>query len=493
MKKTNINNAMKQMLMIMLATFSIALVFVCSRDSTYFQKCCIILTCIYIIIGSFFGIKDIKNRSVFCMFNLMYFIFLVGGIVVEMFNDGNLLYYLFSSTEAVNHVCISLLLSIAIINTVYICCRLSINSRNKINIHSDNTSFISNRTLLIRNLVFYILIISFMSKLIMSLEMTIYLRLTSYLDYYTTYVSHLPSIIHFAGSVFYFSLFIYLATIPSKKQVKIAFVGVLLIEAIILSAGDRGEPLSVMASLIFYVFWRNRNGFFDVVFKKRTIIIFIICLPIIMFSLQKVSYIRNDDDMDLNFTDGVIEFLSKQGTSVIIISKGYDLRERIGSIGGHQYTFGIVRNYLQQNVISRNLFGIRAIRTNTIEAATSGNSYGSSMAHIRFPKSYLAGVGCGTSYIAELYHDWGYIGIIIGSIFIVFLLFKIENTRNNSIILSAISLNLVRYTVLLPRGAFFSWLTNVITLQNIILIVLLIIIHKRTEIYNEKCELEVKV
>ena len=49
----------------------------------------------------------------------------------------------------------------------------------------------------------------------------------------------------------------------------------------------------------------------------------------------------------------------------------------------------------------------------TVETALYGKDFGAALTYFVMPHNYLAGVGMGTSYIAELFHDFGYIGVVL--------------------------------------------------------------------------------
>ena len=175
--------------------------------------------------------------------------------------------------------------------------------------------------------------------------------------------------------------------------------------------------------LSYYVIVQRKNDDFYSIGKKQILLIAVVAIGFI-YLLQYINFSRDHNTMTIteNF---VVDFFNKQGISAAVIGKGYDLKDSIAEIGGHHYSLGTISNYLTQNVVARTIFGINRINLNSVEAATSGNSYGSTMAYIRFRSSYLNGVGCGTSYIAELYHDGGMILLIIGSTLVAAIMYYV--------------------------------------------------------------------
>ena len=243
-----------------------------------------------------------------------------------------------------------------------------------------------------------------------------------YSESYTITVN-LPFYFSAPSAAFYLLLCLWLSTKPSKKEFVFSIIIVLIMESLILFSGDRSEPMSVILMLSYYVIVQRKNDDFYSIGKKQILLIAVVAIGFI-YLLQYINFSRDHNTMTIteNF---VVDFFNKQGISAAVIGKGYDLKDSIAEIGGHHYSLGTISNYLTQNVVARTIFGINRINLNSVEAATSGNSYGSTMAYIRFRSSYLNGVGCGTSYIAELYHDGGMILLIIGSTLVAAIMYYV--------------------------------------------------------------------
>ena len=208
---------------------------------------------------------------------------------------------------------------------------------------------------------------------------------------------------------------------------------------------------------------------------KKLAIVGICCsLPFAAFALQIIKYTRVGNAADINFWDGFFEFFESQGVSINIISNEIKYRNEISQIGGHAFVIKQIVSYLQQNVLFRTLFGFKKIVGNTVEMAMSGSSLGSTMMYIILPSSYLRGIGCGTCYLAELYQDASWIGLILGSVVIALLLNWIKKVDRVGWIMSAMMMNCMRIVLVLPRGAFFKWLTEILSVPNLMLLLLLL-------------------
>ena len=78
--------------------------------------------------------------------------------------------------------------------------------------------------------------------------------------------------------------------------------------------------------------------------------------------------------------------------------------------------------------------------------------------------AYLAGRGTGSSYIAELYQDFGYTGIILGNILYSFLLARItKNEDNDSLLKKSIKFMIITQLLWAPRGSFTYFISQNLT------------------------------
>ena len=85
--------------------------------------------------------------------------------------------------------------------------------------------------------------------------------------------------------------------------------------------------------------------------------------------------------------------------------------------------------------------------------------------------TYLAGRGTGTSYIAELYYDFGYIGIFVGSMIYGYL-FSLINKYNTTSIFSRSIVYIVLTNLLwAPRGGYSAFLSFIFAPTTIILLI----------------------
>ena len=426
-------------------------------------------------IGIGFSLKKLKNR--FCMFsfNFGYAIFLLGGYVVYWITEHNFNFFN-NSNETIIHTCACLMFSIAFFNMCSIVFRkqsMECDFEAKDSLMASN---IMKKYGGVYNLVVWLLIITFICELLEEIATTSIIKSTSYAvsDFVNT---GLPTIIESLASYYYIVLFIFWGFYPSKKKTLISFVSLALIEVVILISGERGEPISLLFATIFYILMRNRNGIKDIVISKKMIIVGVIMVPFLISMLQTLSYTRMGRSYDVTFVTSIKDFFASQGGSVKIIANGYDLKDRITEVGGNTFVFGTIRDYFQNNIFTRILLGTtRSART--VADAYSGNSYLATYGFLHAAVTYKKGAGAGSTYIAEVFQDGGYIFLVIFNIFLAWLILKIDSSKTISVLKVAIIINIFRYMVLLPRGVALQWLTSTFAIQNIILFLIIIFLQQ---------------
>ena len=213
----------------------------------------------------------------------------------------------------------------------------------------------------------------------------------------------------------------------------------------------------------------------------------VILIPFIMYGLQAISYTRDNNDYEASVSNGVSDFIESQGGSVKIIANSYDLNEKIEQLvdGKHTFVLGEIRYYLKNNVFTRLITG-KKTSLRTIDDAFSGDNYLRTYGYAYAPTTYKNGVGSGSTYIAEVYYDGGYILLIFINVLVGFLIAKLDRTKCKTIIGMAIMMNIFRYISLLPRGMALDWLTNTFAVQNIIIFLGIYLLINRFQKKNQK-------
>ena len=92
---------------------------------------------------------------------------------------------------------------------------------------------------------------------------------------------------------------------------------------------------------------------------------------------------------------------------------------------------------------------------------------------------YLGGYGYGSSYLAEVYYDFGYVGIIIINLFLGALFYKYTQWEKNGIFINAIYFFVMYYILLLPRFSLLYPLNNLLSKSVIVTFVFIFFVGRK--------------
>lgn len=83
---------------------------------------------------------------------------------------------------------------------------------------------------------------------------------------------------------------------------------------------------------------------------------------------------------------------------------------------GKVYSIGKIIDFMSHNIISQKLFGTGPVKPQTVEHAMKDHTLHATLTYMGSPNLYLAGGGYGGSFIADLWADMGFFGIILGGL-----------------------------------------------------------------------------
>ena len=417
-------------------------------------------------------LKDISSNILFFCFLLSFFVFLMSGdIVSELFDT---YYYISFDESATRHCWIAILISLIFLYLGYITKRNS-------TLYKPKTIFNSLDVYKIRNAAKIVYYITFFILLFNTIDKIQFVTRYGYVAYYSSYIPLLPSIIAEIADFTPISLCVYLATFPSKKEamcpIRLFFIYALLTILI----GARGGLVYNAVFLIGYLLYRNthdKNN--EVWISKKSIILLCVSVPFILVFLFVYGYIRLGNDIVYDsFGDTLVNFFVNIGSSSTIIKYGYEYNDKIEVF--KFYSLGDTINYFKYGRLF-NLFNSNIIpSTHSAEFALEGHSFDAFLSYKFMRTQYLNGEGSGSSFIAVLFADFGYLGIGIGS-YIYGRLFKSMTYLDSSSWLnSAIKLYCFLMLIKAPRGSFDSFIGGIININFWVVIFGIIFISQLTK------------
>lgn len=244
--------------------------------------------------------------------------------------------------------------------------------------------------------------------------------------------------LHYFANFLLLFYYLFLSSRPNKKEFYIVTVLQVLILIISLFGGERGTfALNIAVILVYHTMFIKKINW-----KK------IMALGISMlFVFEIINDTRETTDysgLNLSPSEMVREFFIHQGVSLTVLGYADQFKDD-GSCLDVLYPFV---NFLGDHLID----DYRTEYKPNIDFAHKISKEANS-------RLYYGGHGAGTSYIAELYSAGGYIGIIIGSIFIG-LLMVIMKKYTNTLYGCFIYLIFLKSLFWMPRGPYFNWFTE---------------------------------
>jgi len=405
------------------------------------------------IIELIYALRSIYKNILLLLFLIAFFTFLMGRLIIpliiNMSDYGSVFFsYMDFKQGTTFHVIISLYISLLFIFFSY----TTFESKTSLKKLKPDFDPQSPRILFIRKWAKFFLWFTFPFALLVVFEKIRYVLAYGYFGMLLEGESKLPSIVIILSVLFEYMVYLFLATLPSKREAKIVIVLYVIFSITNIIGGDRGECMLALFVIIYYFFLRNRlyRGSKEWIGFKGVMTMILIA-PFTAIVLFSIAFLRDSKTID---NDNVMVlvggFFFQQGASVNVIACAYEDENCLPK--GKWYSIGPIIDYLKINYVSRLIFGTKPYPVGSQELATKGNSLDSAITYVESPSFYERGGGMGSSFIAEAYYDCGYIGIVMYSLLYGFVLVRIPKWNSKNTWLSVIALIFLKYIMYAPRA-----------------------------------------
>lgn len=298
-----------------------------------------------------------------------------------------------------------------------------------------------------------------------------YVQEVGYLGSYLGKGAGIPGCIAYLALFTPTALCLYLVSLPSKIQSILAMLFYEVYAVLMLFTGQRFPFIGITMLLMSYCVLRERyNGGW---IRKKYIYGVVISIPLLLFFLNAYDSIRIGRTFEIdNLLEIFLRFCDLQGGSINVIKRTLFFYDSLTDVSF--WSFSTLKGLLLENFISRNIFDITVYSGNSITTALMGHSLAHRLSWYSYGDMYLMGRGVGTSYIAELFIDFGIAGVVVGSILYGIILKKISLIDFKNPIFDGILLTMVYHLLFAPRGefdGFTRWICNIIAIPGVILIV----------------------
>lgn len=356
-----------------------------------------------------FIIKFSRKNVMILAFLITFFMFLLGELLINQFEE-TAFHAESLASEMHAYTCIYISLLFFYFGTKMENIKFSIGNSKR---YYQNTNVKNRNIYYIQKACKCLYLLFAMCSLAEALEkLMLSLAMGSYTATFINYKSMLPGVVSKLADMADMVFFIFLATLPDPRKAKSVFGLKVLISLIMLAFGTRNPiVLTFLIISIYCVFYENiYSGAYTIIPKW----VYCVCVGLIPFVLMFFDFIMAYRDGRIYDSNGIIDsvkhIVASLGGSVNVITYGFEnatnLPDKIYSLGG-------ITDFFTQNVIARTIFDIQQYSGNTVGMALYGNRFSYALTYLVKPSSYLAGYGMGSSYIAEVFHDFGYVGVAI--------------------------------------------------------------------------------
>lgn len=420
--------------------------------------------------------EDIKRHIVLFCFLISFFVFLIGRELCFAFL--NLQRY-YRYLEDYNNITFFLMaLSLLFLFLGYLLVdKYNISSNNgvlRISKRKENSKAYSNlierdnerRRLSIRKasqIAYYFCL------LFTLIDLIIQIRLVGSVGYLGAFVDtnvSAPTVIGYFSSFTIVALSVYLATCPAKKNSIVALVTYELYGILSMMTGHRYAFVAVSMFFLTYIVYRhNMEGGW---ISRAIVLTIILSVPFVIFLMNIIEAVRSGHNGSENIgaLQSLISFLDQQGGSVNVIKRIFYYKKQISDM--ILTSFSNTRAVLFENAIVRSIFGINAYSGNSIDNAMHGHFLSHRLSYLEYGDYYFLGHGTGSSYIAELFLDFGFLGVIIGNFIYGVVIRKVTDIGNRHYIRNALLFASQYYIYLAPRGDFDGMIGGLFSLTSIL-------------------------
>lgn len=229
--------------------------------------------------------------------------------------------------------------------------------------------------------------------------------IAGYQSLYTTeYITQNSGIVHLLGTysseVAFVAYLVFLATMPSQRQMILPTAALTSIKGLYLLMGVRREFTVFAIIMVCYVILRNKLDPDQGWVTRRRATVIAVGTAAMAFLFTAMENVRGRGS-----SSSLLEFFYNQGVSVRVIDNVV--------VFGHRLPEQFYLAYFAHYGLVGRLLGYPQLQGNSLERAEIGGSLSHSLSRIALGENaYVSGVSTGTSFLAEGYVQYGMLGVV---------------------------------------------------------------------------------
>lgn len=442
---------------------------------TFAPNICLIGITFLFLQNCIWAIENIKYRTAYLFFHLVLFVFIIGRPIYQL-KEGEQWFFYGEDELRFTLVSIWITLFCLFIGGQLITYLYSIKKERELEICKLNNEKQIKVYSIMRKFVFVSYIFTLAINMIIGMEQIRFAQNHQYAEYYISFSSNVQYFTGALSSLMPYALCVYLALRPNKNM-SIFVLGTYILSAIPnLVVGARNPIILNIMFAICYFWIRNTLDEKERWIGKKEIVIVFTILPLLAVVMYLYAYIRADIEIPKIGLNILWGFIYQQGTTFDVLSLGYQSLPLLPN--NHHYILGGIIDYYTHGSIAQNFFGeIDLGGSNSAIMGLESNNFAHNMSYVMHP-DYLNGQGWGTSYILEVFADYGYIGIAVYSILLAIFLLSIVKICKRNYYCFTIVLIVLTNIFLLPRDSALGCFNPILEVPFILVLVACIFFEK---------------
>lgn len=407
-----------------------------------------------------YSLSQFREKIIFLLFNVSFLFFFLGRLALQYLipEDTQLAHGPDFSSDVQSHILTLLFVSL-------VCARLGFMLAFKPDyvVVCESTPTDNRYKRAVRSTSKVGMYITLLPQLLVLAERASFVSTAGYEAYYVEYTSQLPLIVIRAASVYAPLTYLFLATLPSRQECRLPLALFLLVGVVSLGFGQRNAMVLNILFVIAYLALRDSlAGRKWEWMSKRQLLLGVAALPGFLFFLSAFAFYRSGTQLSFQtFTDGIKVLFLSQGASANLI--GYASQYHDILPADRFYSLGPLIAFFTENKVAEIFLGTTTHPPASVALAREGNQFSFAIAYLINPDYYMRGGGYGSSYIAELWVDFGVYGVIAGSSLYGALMAKfVPLCRRNLWIASFVFASMFAI-VYAPRAEFLGFLKPVLS------------------------------
>lgn len=346
----------------------------------------------------------------------------------------------------------------------------------------------------IRQISVIILLVSALAYFYILFEAILNVLKNGYLGSFTQKAQNIPTVISRLSMFFAPSFAVFLATLPSRRQMRLPLIVYVIYMFVSLLTGRRNTFVcEAFMILIYFVLRDNLLEKDKRLFKKRSVITGIILLIPIVYLLQifaevRTGYFNPQKSVGYIF----MNFFNSQGATFRVVIQTVNRWNFFNHDVSYKYLYYPFELFAHNNVVIRNLFGLSTIvEVQTPEFARTTHNFAHALTYMVDRSRYISGGGFGTSFVAEAYVAYGMMGVVAVSALVGIIFRFFSSMFSRSWVVIAISLLAIKDLVYIPRSFAFLWVTDVFNITYIcffiaLYLIALFVVKRGTHVRKER-------